>query len=1044
MFQNRSLRHEPLESRRLLAASCDAPDPEMFADVASQPVSIAELAEGEFLQVPGDVRNVSLPVTGYSNIPYGADLIQEHGNRLFVVDQIPYSSEAGKLVIFERAEDGSLTETSSVEVSFPVDQMFVLDEQVVLIGNSFSWDILALPSSGASPNGDAALSLLPPFGKPKVSVMTVNFGSDTSVVTQELDGRINSMVLEGDTLVVTGNQGFDVVIAIYPPPVIENFVQTYRVTPEGLQQIASVTSPHVGITQVNAASVYSAFTIHPDVVYFAPGDLSDNSPDATGAIDSIRKPDDAYFLPTAFVSRYALGEDAITEVATFELGSGYVSSLNIAEDGLSGVAVRIEHLGVGPSLAIDLLDFSNDSVSLFESVRLENFVGDVIAQNPEYIVLRSFSDNSLIVVNTNQSIDLSAENRVRRIKIPPQFRLRYESLQINDEMLVIRADRTDSNEVPPNPSVIYDSMTGQAPRMAPGSSVLLTISIPDASIIADTTLDESVLPHVSIRLLTIDSGTSRFGFVSSDYQMLFDSEQLTFGGLSDSGEFVRGGAIPVGRWLEIDANADRLLARTSDRLFEFEWLSDDEPIVTPLGDPEPQISAVDDVYTLRDTGRDHFLDVLANDVVNDGFFRQSTVIVSLDGAPEGAEIIGGRKIRIPAAAVRGAESLRLEYTISDGESRSTGVVEIVIRSIPENRVRELVQSVRRKAAEDFSVPLDEVTVLSVECRFNDPLGLPDDANGALSTEPRLGLFVTVSVPNATARYGVTLDGNIKQLSVSRVEKLVELSLRAVNEAGEPLERLVQGQSFWLEFNARDLRAGGRGVYAAFFDLVVPTEQLEITGPVEYTPGYSGVRTGSFSEGTIDDLGAVSNSINTPGSDIQQLLRIGVRAVTAGRVTLRPEPADGIGTASLLHGLSTEVPAEQARYRPLTLSITESAQADPLDVDGSGSVTAGDALAVINFLNRYGNVELMNLEATVRGTGAEGEDAMAIELAQMRRLDTSRDDVITAMDALMIVNDLHRQSFAVSMNDNAGESEEPVGVMLDKLIDHEDDEEEDKN
>ena len=111
---------------------------------------------------------------------------------------------------------------------------------------------------------------------------------------------------------------------------------------------------------------------------------------------------------------------------------------------------------------------------------------------------------------------------------------------------------------------------------------------------------------------------------------------------------------------------------------------------------------------------------------------------------------------------------------------------------------------------------------------------------------------------------------------------------------------------------------------------------------------------------------------------------------------------------------------------------------------NGSVTAGDALGVINFLNRYGNVELMNLEATVRGTGAEGEDAMAIELAQMRRLDTSRDDVITAIDALMIVNDLHRQAFAVSSNDFVGESEASVGVMLDKLINHNADDDDEKN
>ncbi len=1045
MFQNRRLRHESLESRRLLAASCDAAapdmfvDPDMFAEIASPPEWNAKSAEGEFVQSPRDIRNTALPVTGYSIFPDAADLIQEHGNRLFVVDQSPFSLGWSKLVIFERADDGALTETRSVDVSSPVDQMFVLDDQVVLVANSFHWPIPALPSAGATSNSDVALSLGPSLGNPKVSVMTVNTGSDTSIVTQELDGRINSIVLKGDTLVVTGNQGFDAMIAIYPPPAIENFVKTYRVSHEGLQQIASVTSPNIGITQVSGTHLYSAFTVHPEIEYFAPSDVRQNSSDAMGATDSIRQSDSSYHRPTAFISRYRLGEDAITEIAKLEAGSGYIYGLKVAEDGQTGVALRHEYLGNGPLLAIDLLNFSNGSISLFESVRFENFVGDVIAQSPDYVVLRSLGDSSLIVVNTNQSLDLSTENRVRRIEISNQHRLQYESLQINDGRLVIRAERDDSSELPVTASVSDEAVAGQAQRVAPGSSVLLAVSIPDARIIAETTLDETVLPHVSIRLMMIDSVTSRFGFVSSNDRIPLVSEQLTFGRLSDSGEFVRDGVIPVGRWLELDANADRLLARTSDQLLEFEWMSNGKPVVTPLGAPEPQITAVDDAYTLRDTGRDHFLNVLANDVLNDVFFRQSTWIVSLEGAPDGTEIIGGRQIRIPAAALRDAESLRFEYTISDGESRSTGGVEIAVHSIPESRVRELVQSVRRKAAEDFNVPLEEVTILSVERRLDESLGLLNEANNALSTQPRLslpslGLLVTVAVPNATARYGATIDGEIKQLSVSRVEKLLELGLRAVNDAGESLERLVQGQSFWLEFNARDLRPGGRGVYAAFFDLVVPPEFLEITGPVEFASGYSSVRTGSFSGVEIDDLGAVSSSISSPGNDIQPLLRIGVRAVGAGRITLQPESADGIGTASLLHGLSSEVPAEQARYRPLTLSITPSAETDPLDVDGSGSVTAGDALAIIHFLNQFGNVAISELAATVRGNATERNAAMEIDLAQMRRLDTSRDDVITAMDALMIVNDLHRQSFAVPGKDQVGESEKPVGVMLDMLID----------
>jgi hypothetical protein len=74
--------------------------------------------------------------------------------------------------------------------------------------------------------------------------------------------------------------------------------------------------------------------------------------------------------------------------------------------------------------------------------------------------------------------------------------------------------------------------------------------------------------------------------------------------------------IPVREHMEIDANADRLIVRQSDRLLEFDWENPEEPIVTPMGQPDPVIEAVNDEYTLHAGSEDHLLDVLANDVIH--------------------------------------------------------------------------------------------------------------------------------------------------------------------------------------------------------------------------------------------------------------------------------------------------------------------------------------------------------------------------------------------------------------------------------------------
>ncbi len=86
----------------------------------------------------------------------------------------------------------------------------------------------------------------------------------------------------------------------------------------------------------------------------------------------------------------------------------------------------------------------------------------------------------------------------------------------------------------------------------------------------------------------------------------------------------------------------------------------------------PIIEAVNDQYRLNANGEDHLLDVLANDVIHHFEIAPIAEIVELIGAPDGAEIVRGNMIRIPAAAFEGVEAIRFEYVISNGEQRSIG------------------------------------------------------------------------------------------------------------------------------------------------------------------------------------------------------------------------------------------------------------------------------------------------------------------------------------------------------------------------------------
>ena len=973
MKSDRRLVLESLETRRLLAVGCEVASP-------VEALSSTEMAEGESVSRAENVEPIRARFNNgdfYLPAPFPRflepDTIHEVGNRLFVVDR-PYEAN-NNLILLERAQDGTLEEIEKIEIGFGVTDVFVKEDQVLILGNSLHLDI---------PGEE--------WQFPKALALTVHFGNQTEVVRQELEGTIADVFEREDDFLIVQEDPGRVYVAIYPPPPRFGNLTSYELTNEGLVAKSTVDVPMEGIRRLAANGDFYA--------------LSTERTSRTVIEDDQPLP---IFETNTVLYRYSGAEFA--DATTLDMGPGYVTELHISEDGQSGFAVRT-HYGELVTTTIDLLDLSNNSISVFESIAIEESTSYVVGVNDHgALLLDRFNQQTLRHVNLDQSIDLSAEARLTEIEIPDQLTLGFHSLQVSDDALIFTAFEVPEDEPTGVPS---------------GGSEIVSFSITTGEVLGRTELDGSeVLRFPSFVLLDPPTGLFSFSLSRQNEDAVFETV-LVYGRLNTDGQFVEEGQIASEPWRQIESNSERLIGQDRFGLTEYDLSNPDAPpIITPLVELEP-IKAVDDEFTLPDDGVDQIVDVLANDRLNVAPWPYPTAeIVDLIGAPAGAEVVDRLGIRIPGEALSDVDSLRFEYVLSDGVTQSTAVVEIDVTPGSTERVEELVQQIRERASADLRAPLDDISVTNVERIFGQPLPvvLPDGTEIDLSP----GILVLLRVGNENALYAASLEGEIVQAFVTESEQnfLVELGLRAVNEIGEVLSEIAVGDTFWLEFTASDLRETGIGVFAAFFDLIVPTENLVLTGPVEYGEGFQEIAQGGFSEGEVDDFGAIGEVAAPSNEPNQVLLRIQARATGVGNIVLQPEPADQRGTETLLRGIDDEIDPSRVRFNALTLSIVNEV-ADPMDANGDGSLTPLDALVILNFLGIYGTTELSDLATRV--SEVRGEAEMTDEaLDRMRLLDTNQSGFISAVDALRVINAMNTAALQSSLSED--EDEDAEGEIL---------------
>ena len=236
-----------------------------------------------------------------------------------------------------------------------------------------------------------------------------------------------------------------------------------------------------------------------------------------------------------------------------------------------------------------------------------------------------------------------------------------------------------------------------------------------------------------------------------------------------------------------------------------------------------------------------------------------------------------------------------------------------------------------------------------------------------------------------------------------------------------------GETFGVQINVDDLRTFDETfVFAGFLDVLYSQDTIrpvdgvsgtEFDFDVEFGAGYlesAGVGTAARL-GIIDEFGSLSPATNiSQGTDPATLATLFFETVGTGSIRIAGSPADASPFQdTLLFNRDEPVEVEDLRYDVLTTSVVvgggegESIQNPALaqDVNNDGAVSPIDALLIINQMSRT--------------SFAEGE---SIGQGSVRYYtDVNGDNETSAIDALQVINYLAR-------NANNGEGESVVASV----------------
>lgn len=365
--------------------------------------------------------------------------------------------------------------------------------------------------------------------------------------------------------------------------------------------------------------------------------------------------------------------------------------------------------------------------------------------------------------------------------------------------------------------------------------------------------------------------------------------------------------------------------------------------------------------------------------VTDG--AEVEIVDTATGSVVGVEVASGSSVTITTSNIAslgdGTYVLAARQRIEDETSELSPTLTLTYDS---TRPASVLQSAARFAnvGRDYSVDLinaeeGDGLVYAFETA---PNGASIDATtGEIEWTP-----TTEQLGNNTFTLELTdAAGNVRTESFTVAvgdEPLVGIRLELTDSDGNPVSSLDVGDEFLLRMYGVDNRNvfDRRGVFAAHADILFNSDLVRaVPGTsIEYPDSFDLTPSGSISTGLIDEVGAVSSSLDPSDEDETLVATIRMEAIESGGVNFRSEPHDGSGEV-LLFLRDDEVPTSEIEYGTVALAIgfgfqltddeaTVIADAGPttIDVLDNDEILSGDGpLTVVSVTQPQegGSVEL---------------------------------------------------------------------------------------
>jgi len=212
------------------------------------------------------------------------------------------------------------------------------------------------------------------------------------------------------------------------------------------------------------------------------------------------------------------------------------------------------------------------------------------------------------------------------------------------------------------------------------------------------------------------------------------------------------------------------------------------------------------------------------------------------------------------------------------------------------------------------------------------------------------------------------------------EPLAEIRLDLTDLQGNPISTIATGQEFLLNMVAVDARRFDKpGVFAAYADILFDSNLIRpVPGStITFSNDFTVERKGNFAAGLVNELGAVSNSLQATDDPENVIATVRMEALASGTVNIRSDPADESTSEFLLFFEDNRIPAEAVLYGSTTLAIGQNFTVgdDTATVtEDSGTVTI-DVLANDQVVSGSGNLTVVSVtQPTIGGTAtlSDGE------------------------------------------------------------------------